>query len=162
MGKEQIVIGLLTADDGEPLSIKVFEGNTGDPITVSHQIDVLKRRFGVQDVVFVGDRGMVKSKGKEALKENGLRYITALTNPQIRKLLGRDIIQLDFFDETVCEIEHDNLRLVLYRNEKIREKEENRRNDKLRRLTELVFKRNVKVAEAKRAKPEAGLRKLTA
>ena len=73
-GKKQLVVGLLTSADGEPLSIKVFEGNTSDPETVSSQIEVLKRRFSVEEVVFVGDRGMVKSKGKDALRENGFRF----------------------------------------------------------------------------------------
>jgi transposase len=160
--KEQIVVGLLTAGDGEPLSVKVFEGNTADPSTIFDQIDVLKRRFGIEDVVFVGDRGMVKSKGKEALTENGLKYITALTDPQVRKLLAKDIIQLDLFDQTLCDIEHGHLRLVLYRNEKTRRKEERRRQDKLARLTEKVSERNAVVLQSKRAIPEAGLRKLRA
>lgn len=158
--KEQIVVGLLTADDGEPLSVKVFEGNTADPSTIYDQIDVLKRRFGIEDVVFVGDRGMVKSKGKQALTDNGFKYITALTDPQVRKLLVKDIIQLDFFDQTLCDIEHGYLRLVLYRNEKTRRKEEKRRQDKLERLTDKVSKRNSLVLQSKRAKPEASLRSL--
>jgi transposase len=55
-GKKHIVIGLLTAADGEPLSVKVFMGNTSDPTTFSSQIEVLKKRFGIEDVVFVSDR----------------------------------------------------------------------------------------------------------
>lgn len=159
-GKKQLVVGLLTSADGEPLSIKVFEGNTSDPETVSSQIEVLKRRFGVEEVVFVGDRGMVKSKGKEALRENGFRYISALTNPQVKKLLKEGVIQLDLFDKTVCEVQHRNLRLVLRRNEKVRWKEQMRREDKLHRLEELIQTRNTFVSTSKRAEPEAGLRKL--
>ncbi len=66
-GKKPIVIGLLTADDGEPLAVKVFKGNTADPVTVADQIEIVKRRFKIEEVVFVGDRGMVKAKGKAAL-----------------------------------------------------------------------------------------------
>jgi transposase len=160
-GKKQIVIGLLTAADGEPLSVKVFEGNTSDPETVASQIEILKSRFAVEDVVFVGDRGMVKSKGKTALKESGFKYITALTNPQVRKLLKENILQPDLFDETVCDVEYRGLRLILRKNEKVRRKEEARREDKLRRLRELVQERNAFVSTSQRAQPEAGLRKLT-
>jgi transposase len=159
-GKKQIVVGLLTSADGEPLSIKVFEGNTSDPETVSSQIEALKRRFGAEEVVFVGDRGMVKSKGKEALRENGFKYITALTNPQVRKLLKEGVLQFDLFDKTVCEAQHGALRLVLRRNEKVRRKEEMRREDKLHRLEELIQMRNTFVSASKRAEPESGLRKL--
>ena len=37
-GKKQIVVGLLTAADGEPLAVRVFEGNTADPSTLAAQI----------------------------------------------------------------------------------------------------------------------------
>jgi transposase len=160
-GKKQIVIGLLTAADGEPLSVKVFKGNTSDPTTISSQIEVLKKRFGIEDVVFVGDRGMVKSKGKEALKESGLKYITALTNPQVRRLLKENILQPDLFDQTICEVEHGNLRLVLRKNEKVFRKEQRRREDKLSRLMQLVDERNCFVSDSKRADAAAGLRRLT-
>jgi transposase len=160
-GKKQIVIGLLTGSDGEPLSVKVFKGNSSDPTTIGTQIDTLKRRFGVEDVVFVGDRGMVKSKGKEALAQCGFKYITALTNAQIRKLLKEKIIQLDLFDKTVCEVEQGSLRLILRRNDAVRSKAVRRREDKLDRFKELVAQRNAFVLTSLRADPETGLRNLT-
>ena len=104
-GKKQIVIGLLTGPDGEPLSVEVFRGNTTDSTTVSAQIEKLIHRFSIEEVVFVGDRGMVKKKGKEAIKaQDNFHYITALTDPQIRKLLKEDILQTDLFDEHVVEV----------------------------------------------------------
>ena len=159
-GKKQIVIGLLTGPDGEPLAVKVFEGNTNDCATVSTQIDIIKRRFGIEEVVFVGDRGMIKSKGKQALGENGLKYITALTNPQVNKLLKEGVIQFGLFDETVCEVSHGNLRLVLRRNDAVGHKEEKRRERKIARLTQLLDNRNAFVAQSKLANPESGLRTL--
>ncbi|MEK7407985.1 MAG: hypothetical protein AAB225_23185, partial [Acidobacteriota bacterium] len=98
-GKLQIVIGLLTDSVGEPLAVRVFAGNTGDPVTVVDQIQILQSQFGVQELAFVGDRGMVKSKGKQALKAAGLHYITALTDPQIRRLLGAGTLQMGLFSE---------------------------------------------------------------
>ena len=67
-GKKQIVIGLLADDQGEPLAVRVFAGNRNDPTTVPDQIRIVKEQFGVEELVFVGDRGMVKSKGKQALR----------------------------------------------------------------------------------------------
>ncbi len=161
-GKKQIVIGLLTAADGEPLSVKVFKGNSSDTTTVAAQIETLKKRFGIEQVVFVGDRGMVKSKGKQALNENGFNYITALTNPQVRKLLKKGVVQLDLFDTAVCEVQHNDVRLILRKNDRVRWREQERRKNKLDRLTELVDERNAFVAISKRAKPEAGLKQLMA
>ena len=159
-GKKQIVIGLLTGADGEPLAVKVFKGNSTDPSTVSAQIETLKKRFSIKEVVFVGDRGMVKSNAKEALSEEGFKYITALTNPQICKLLRENIIQLNLFDTDVCEAQHGNLRLILRKNEAVRHKEEKRRQDKILRFQELIEGRNSFVSESTKADPEAGLRKL--
>jgi transposase len=161
-GKKQIVIGLLTADDGEPLAVKVFKGNTADPVTVADQVEILKNRFKIEEVVFVGDRGMVKSKGKAALTDKRLKYITALTDPQVRKLLKKDVIQADLFEETAQEVEYGDLRLVLRRNEAVLRKEANRRRDKLEKLQQLVEARNEFVKGSQRADPQAGLRKLSA
>lgn len=161
-GKKQIVIGLLTADDGEPLAVKVFQGNTADPVTVADQIEIVRRRFKIEEVVFVGDRGMIKAKGKAALTEQGLKYITALTDPQVRKLLKKDVIPVDGFEEVVQEVEYGDLRLVLRRNEAVRGKEAHRRRDKLAQLRQLVAARNERVQASPRADPAAGLRQMRA
>ena len=104
-GKRHIVVGLLTDEAGEPFAVRVFEGNTADPSTVSTPIAILKQRFHVAEVVFVGDRGLVKAKGKAMLAAERLRYITALTEPQIRTLLKRGVVQLGQFAEQVSEVQ---------------------------------------------------------
>jgi len=48
--KKQIVIGLLTGPDGEPLAVTVFKGKTADPRTVAEQIERVKTRFTITDV----------------------------------------------------------------------------------------------------------------
>src|SRR6516165_10764608 len=86
-GKRQIVIGLLCDEDGHPVSIEVFPGNTQDPQTFAAQLAKVKTRFGVTDITFVGDRGMIKGQHIEDLAHQGFHYITAMTQPQIDKLL---------------------------------------------------------------------------
>ena len=156
-GKPQIVIGLLTAEDGDPLAVRVFEGNTADPSTVAAQIAILKDRFGIAEVVMVGDRGMIKAKGKAALSAEGFRYITALTDAQVRTLLRQGVLQPDLFDTHLCEAEHGGKRLVVRRNDAVRVREERRRADKLKQLQEKVDERNAFVAKSKRASAEKGL-----
>ena len=111
--RNAVVIGLLTARDGEPWSVEVFKGNTGDPSTIGAQVDKLAARFKVNEVILVGDRGMIKAKGKAQLEQAHFRYITAVTNPQIRKLIKAGVIQPDLFDEQVVEVTHGGKRLVL-------------------------------------------------
>jgi transposase len=159
-GKQQIVIGLLTAADGEPLAVRVFEGNTADPSTVAEQIALLKEQFGVTAVVLVGDRGMIKAKGKAALSAEQWRYITALTHRQVRALLNKRVLQPDLFDATVQEVEYEGTRLVLRCNNAIRDRERQRREDKLACLQERIAQRNAFVEARPRANPQAGLTQL--
>ena len=156
-GKQQIVIGLLTAEDGEPLAVRVFEGNTADPTTVASQITILKEQFGMAEVVMVGDRGMIKAKGKAALSAEGFRYITALTDAQVRTFLKEGVLQTDLFDAHLCEVEHDDKRLIVRRNETVRVREERRREDKLAQLQAKVAERNAFVKNSKRANAATGL-----
>jgi transposase len=159
-GKLQIVIGLLTDAAGEPLAVRVFEGNRSDPTTVAEQIKIIKEKFQVQELVFVGDRGMVKSKGKQALEQAQLRYITALTDPQIRGLLKRGILQLELCSEQLCEVEEQGVRYVLRKNETEAARERHRLEDKLTKLKEKIAARNEETKSKQRCQPEAGKRKL--
>jgi hypothetical protein len=156
-GKQQIVIGLLTAEDGEPLAVRVFAGNTADPTTVASQITILKEQFGIAEVVMVGDRGMIKAKGKAALSAQGFRYITALTDAQVRTFLKEGVLQTGLFDVPLCEVEHDDKRLIVRRNEIVRVREERRREDKLAQLQAKIADRNAFVKNSRRASAAAGL-----
>ena len=161
-GKLQIVIGLLTDAAGEPLAVRVFEGNRSDPTTVAEQIKIIKEQFQVEELVFVGDRGMVKSKGKQALEQAKLHYITALTDPQIRGLLKRGILQLELFSQQLCEVEDQGVRYVLRKNETEAARERHRLEDKLAKLGEKITARNEETKNKLRCQPEAGKRKLEA
>jgi transposase len=74
--KKQLVAGLLTDEQGEPVSIRVYRGNTSDPGTFAEVVERVREQFAVSEVVMVGDRGMIKSKGMEKLGAEGMRYIT--------------------------------------------------------------------------------------
>ena len=161
-GKLQIVIGLLTDAAGEPLAVRVFEGNRSDPTTVAEQIKIVKEQFQVEELVFVGDCGMIKSKGKQALDQAKLRYITALTDPQIRGLLKRKILQLELFSEQLCEVEDHGARYVLRKNEREAARERHRLEDKLAKLEKKIAARNEETKKKQRCQPEAGKRKLEA
>ncbi len=114
-GKLQIVIGLLTDSTGRPVSIEVFPGNTNDLSTFGNQMKKVQERFDGQDVVFVGDRGMIKGPRIEELPED-LHYVSAISKPQIEKLLTDGVFQMELFDETVCEVIDDDIRYILRRN----------------------------------------------
>ena len=114
-GKKQIVVGLLAGPDGLPVAVRVFEGNTTDTKTVAEQVRILASSFGVKNVTLVGDRGMLKGPQIESLPED-FRYITAITKPQIQKMLSEGTLQYELFTDHVCEVEDDGVRYILRRN----------------------------------------------
>ena len=114
-GKKQIVVGLLTGPDGLPVAVRVFKGNTNDPKTVRDQVQMLAERFGVTEVTLVGDRGMLKGP-QIALLPEGFRYITAITKPQIVKMLHDGVLQDTLFDAQICEVDLQGIRYILRRN----------------------------------------------
>jgi transposase len=118
----QIVYGLLCNRDGCPIAVEVFSGNTADPTTMASQIKKLRKRFSLQRVVLVGDRGMITSRriNEEFRDVEGLDWITALRSENIRKLATQKVIQPSLFDEKdLAEITSDDFpdeRLVVCRN----------------------------------------------
>jgi transposase len=165
-GKMQIVIGLLTDDRGWPISVEVFKGNTQDPQTVGDQITALAGRFGVQKVTFVGDRGMMKSGPIEALHGEQFRYITAITKPQIKKLINEEVLSLSLFDESLCEVtlyEEESkkpLRYILRRNPVRARDLEAVRQSKLSVLQALVEQKNLYLKQHPRAQVEVAQREV--
>jgi transposase len=100
-GSLQIVVGLLCQAEGCPVAVEVFDGNTGDPSTLSSQIEKVRKRFGLTRVVFVGDRGLITAARirAELRPVAGLDWITALRAPQIRQLVDSGALQLSLFDQ---------------------------------------------------------------
>ena len=160
-GKKQIVIGLLTDAQGVPVAVRVFEGNTADGKTVADQVQTLAHRFGVKDVTLVGDRGMLKGPQIEQLPE-GFRYLTAITKPQIRKMLDSSVLQYELFDERVCEVSHEGIRYLLRRNPVRAEQVQRNREAKLATVERVRLTQTQYLAEHKRASEELALKKLQA
>jgi hypothetical protein len=162
-GKRQIVIGLLCDEDGHPVSLEVFPGNTHDPHTVAAQLEKVKTRFGVTDITFVGDRGMIKGQQIEDLTQQGFHYITAITKPQIEKLLRTGTLQMGLFDQELAEVLTDEgLRYVLRRNPVRAQEVQDTRRAKLATLQALVAKHNQYLADHPRANVQGAWQKLVA
>lgn len=157
-GKKQMVAGLLTDGHGEPISIQLYPGNTNDPPTFLDAVEQLKVRFGTQEMVLVGDRGMIKALGKTALGEAKFRYVTALTEPQVRAMLKRGVLQLGLFEEQPAEVAVGSKRYVLRCNPQTRTRERARRADQWQRVQARLQARNAEVEQKPRCEPESSLR----
>ena len=131
-GKLQIVFGLLCNREGCPIAVEVFEGHTADPRTVGTQLDKLRRRFGLERVVLVGDRGMLtEARIREEVAPAGLDWITTLRAPAIRALVSSGAVQRSMFDDTdLAEIRspaYPGERLIVCRNERLAEERTHKR-----------------------------------
>jgi len=120
-GKLQVNYGLLTDARGCPVAVSVFKGNTGDPPTLLPEIRRVRERFGVEQLVVVGDRGMISQAQISALQAlAGVDWLTALKTGAIRDLVADGHMQLGLFDErNLFELTHPDFpgeRLVACRN----------------------------------------------
>lgn len=138
-GREQIVVGLICNEQGCPVGVEVYAGNTKDETTVIDKIHEIKTAYGIEKIIFVGDRGMVTQSNIEALKdENDLQTISALTHGGMMKLLDEKVIELDLFDEQniheVIDPSNPSRRYCLCRNPVTAQRE----TDTRQRLLELT------------------------
>src|SRR5450756_2503891 len=98
--RPQVEFGLLADSRGCPVAVEAFPGNTADPATVEAQIEKLRVRFGLTDIVLVGDRGMLTQARIERLRETGgIGWVSCLRAPAIRSLVDAGDLQLGLFDE---------------------------------------------------------------
>jgi len=157
-GKKQMVAGLLTDGQGEPFSIQLYPGNPNDPPTFLDAVAQLQVRFGTEEIALVGDRGMIKALGKAALGEAQFRYVTALTEPQVRALLKQGVLQMGLFDDQPAEVAVGRKRYVLRCNPQTQGRERARRADQWQRVRGRIEARNAEVAEKPRCQPASSLR----
>lgn len=157
-GKKQITIGLLTEEDGYPLSIEVFRGNTADQTTVWGQVQKLKERFGANRLIFVGDRGMLTSSRIEEFERGafglGIDFITALKRSDMVRLADdpQHPIQLGLFDhKNLAEVVEGNRRYILCCNPQ-RRKEDQLARQRFLNLTEAKLAGIRKSVENRRLK----------
>lgn len=118
----QIVFGLVCGAAGCPIAVEVFKGNTADPATLAAQVSKLKERFGIRQIAWVGDRGMLTSaRIEQVLKPQGMDWVSSLRAPQIAQLATEHgPLQPSLFDErNLLELTSQHFpdeRLVVCRN----------------------------------------------
>jgi hypothetical protein len=133
-GTLQVNYGLLTDARGCPVSVEVFEGNTGDPKTLLPQVEKVRKSFGLDRMVLAGDRGMISNVQIEALARlDGVDWITALKSGAIARLVEGGHLQLDLFDErnliTLSHEDYPGERLIACRNPALARQRAEKRQD---------------------------------
>ena len=133
----QIVFGLICSAQGCPIAVEVFPGNTGDPATVAAQVSKLRERFGIEHMVWAGDRGMLTSaRIEQVLKPQGMDWVSSLRAPQIAQLAHEHgPLQPSLFDErNLLELTSEHFpgeRLIVCRNPLLAEERARKRSELL-------------------------------
>ncbi|UGT93169.1 IS1634 family transposase [Mycobacterium ostraviense] len=125
-GLPQINFGLLGDREGRPVAVRVFPGNTADPKAFTKIVADLQDTFALDNLVMVGDRGMITTARINALRELNeagadFGWITAPRAPQIAALAAdQGPLQMSLFDtQDLVEIAHPDYpgeRLIACRN----------------------------------------------
>ena len=135
-GYLQVNYGLLTDPRGCPVAVSVHDGNTSDCETLLPQVQRLRQDFGIEQMVIVGDRGMISQKSIEEIRQaDGIDWITALKSGAIRMLIDDKHVQPDLFDErNLFEFTHPDFpgeRLIACRNPELAKLRAHKRQDML-------------------------------
>src|SRR5208282_2097291 len=151
-GKLQVNYGLLTDSRGTPVAVSVFKGNTGDPKTLMPQVEMIRKKFGITEMVLIGDRGMISQKHINDLKgQDGINWITAMKSSAIQKLVNGYALQLGLFDERnlfeFTDPDYPGERLIACRNPELAKQRNHKRQalldatnkelDKVKKMVEL-------------------------
>jgi transposase len=118
------------------VAVSVHDGNTADSRTFMPAVHKLREDFGIQNMVMVGDRGMVSQKAIDEMREtDGIGWITALKTASIRALVEQKHLQMGLFDErNLVELsspDYPGERLVACRNEALAKLRAHKRLDLL-------------------------------
>ena len=140
------------------MSVDVCAGNTPAMTTLAAPSTQVARRFGCERVTCVGDRGMIKSHQIEARARAGCHSMTALTKPQVERLLKDKVLPLALVTAQVCEVEHQDSRYIVRRHPLRAEEVAAVRCDTQRRREQWVAKKNAYLAAPPRAQAAGALR----
>lgn len=72
---KQMVVGVVIDDQGRPICCELWPGNTTDVKTLIPVAERMKRRFGIERICLVADRGMIQKKTLMELERRGWPYI---------------------------------------------------------------------------------------
>ena len=163
-GLLQVNYGLLTDGRGCPVAVSVHEGNVADSQTLMPAVQRLRQDFGLEQLVMVGDRGMISNKTIDELREtDGIGWITALKSASIRALVEQGQLQLGLFDEVnLLELnspDYPGERLVACRNPELAKLRAHKREELLAATEENLAKIKARVDAGKlSAREQIGLR----
>jgi len=89
----QMILAVLLDGDGRPVCTEMWPGNTADVGSLAPVVDRLRKRFSIDRVCIVADRGMISAETIAELEARGLFYILGVrerSDKRVRELVLDD------------------------------------------------------------------------
>lgn len=109
----QVVMGLLIDKEGMPVAYDLYQGNTADVSTLKKMIESLKKRFEIDNVVIVADKGINSKSNMHYMTFNSLDYIVSSRIKSLPKKIQEEILDLKDYKDT--KTTSDDGHILLYK-----------------------------------------------
>ncbi|WLP85254.1 IS1634 family transposase [Mycoplasma seminis] len=73
--EDQVVVGMATDENGIPIHIETFKGNTADSKTFIPFVLEMSKIYEIKNVTIIADKGMSTSSNIRFLEQKGINYI---------------------------------------------------------------------------------------
>ena len=114
---KQMILSLVVDGDGRPICTEMWPGNTADVTTLLPVVDRLQRRFSIDRVCVVADRGMISAATVAGLEERKLEYILG-ARERSEAIVRKIVLENDDpFVPLVKPVKVEGARYVVCRNE---------------------------------------------
>jgi len=104
---KQVVVGMVLDNEGRPLCTEIWPGNTADVTTLAPVAERLKKRFSINQVCLVADRGMISAETKKMIQAMGWSYILGVRMRSIKEVKENVLTDQEDFIEITKEREKE-------------------------------------------------------
>ena len=126
---KQVCIGLVVTAEGLPVGYEVFAGNRNDVTTLEEVVELMERKYGKPNRIWVVDRGIVSEDNLTFLRARGAHYLVGTPKSELKrheeKLLDKNDWSLvrEGLEVKLIDTPHGQERFVLCRSRDRAEKE---------------------------------------
>jgi transposase len=110
IGNTQVLLGLLIDKDKQPVAYQVYKGDTFEGHTFKDALSSLKKRYQLDQIIVVADRGMLSKENIQELTENqGYQYILGEKLKVLPKEVQKPLLDLSNYDKEWIMNEENSL-----------------------------------------------------
>ena len=148
----QVVLALVTNQEGHPLTYELFPGRTSEGSTLISVVQGLRKRFAVKKTVLVADKALFTDKNLQLMEEYGIQYVVSAKLKSLPKAKKEEVLSSDYKPQAIVgefqwirEFEHKQRRLLVSYSQKRANKNKADRGRLLERLMKKVRNKQIPI-----------------